>query len=122
MSAICLFFSPRKYNWQEKHFHSFFKFSTCLHNQKELCNVLYSLIITIMIPVSAEIVHDTLMAEISAWALHVAVHFRCLFIAVLLSLHCHSHTAGTKQSSCLNTMSEILCNIPESGKPIIFGA
>lgn len=94
-----------------------------MHNQKEeLCNVLYSLIITIMIQVSVEIVHGTLMAEIPAWALHVPVHFWCLFIAVLLSLHCHGHTGGTKQSSCLNTRSEIQCNIPESGKPIIFGA
>lgn len=93
-----------------------------MHNQKEeLCIVLYSLIITIVIQISVEIVHDTLMAQISAWAPHVPVHFGCLFIAVLLSLCCHGHTAGTKQSSCLNTMSEIQCNIPENGKPIIFG-
>lgn len=93
-----------------------------MHNQKgELCNVLYSLIITTLIQVSVEIVHDTLKAQISAWALHVPVHFGYLFIAVLLSLWCHGHTAGTKQSSCLNTMSEIQFNIPESGKPTVFG-
>lgn len=81
-----------------------------------------TIIITIVIQVSVEIVHDTLMAQISACAPLVPVHFWCLFIAVLLSLHCHGHTAGTKQSSCFNTMSEIQCNIPESGKPIIFGS
>lgn len=92
-----------------------------MHNQKEvLCNVLHSLVITITVQVSVETVHDTLTAQISAWALHIPVHFWCLFVGVL-SLDCHGHTSGAKQSSCLNTMSEIQCSIPESGKTIIFG-
>lgn len=49
-----------------------------------------------MIWFSVETLHDTLMVEISAQALHVPVSFRWLFIAVLLSLYCHGYAAMSK--------------------------
>lgn len=68
--------------------------------QKELCNALYSPIITIVIQASIEIVHDTLMAQISAW-----VSMQLFIFGVCLQQCCYLCIAVATQPGPNNAAS-----------------